>query len=93
MKNPAHATNPQIALLLGLFGERDWSEQGDPELIPRIEQLHEACLGVYTGRQFHRPQGIVLNEILTENGYEGLPLSEAGQLINYLKSLPRVECY
>lgn len=92
-KSKGHATNPQITLLLALFGERDWSLSGERELIERIEQLHAAGMEVWVKRDFHKPQGVVMNEFLTSRNQPGLGLDEAIQLITWLKSLPRVTVY
>lgn len=93
MKPKGHATVPQITMLLTLFGERDWSLSEDRELIERVEQLHEAGMKVWVRKNFHKPQGVVMNEALTEKNQLPLGLDEARFLITRLKELPRVTVY
>lgn len=96
MKPKGHASNPQVALLLSLVGERDWSLSGERDLIERVEDLSVHLMGVYSKkdkRNFHRPQGVVLNESLTTDNLMPLSLDEARGLIDWLKSLPSVEVY
>lgn len=88
-----HASVPQITLMLALFGERDWSLSGEDELIDRIEQLHEAGMEVWVRKNFHKPQGVVMNEFLTNKNQMPLSREEAKNLITWLKTLPRVTCY
>lgn len=88
-----HASVPQVTLMLALFGERDWSECGDNERVQRVEQIHEAGMEVWVKKDFHKPQGVVLNEALTGKNYMPVSRREATELITWLKTLKTVDVY